>query len=510
MEASGRTRDDGPMTDTRQTSSHSGRPPTSRRLIRPHDSNLIAGVAVGLARNLDIPTWVVRLAFVVLAAAGGLGFVLYVAGWLLIPREGEPRSVGSSWITNVESRRSWGSVILVAIAAMIVVGSTGLIEPDLAFAAILGVIGVLLYRGQIGSRRRSEGEPGAASEVETGAPASARDDAGGESSTSPMLAETPAPSERRRPRSSLGRWTLGLTLIGLGIMGVVDVVSGRVDLSIRHYLGAAFVGLGAGLVLGAWVGRARGLVFLGILLIPALVASPLGDVDFDDLNVRLAPETLDDLPTTISFEAGQAIIDLRNLDLDGATTTLDAELGVGELVVIVPPDVAVDATAAARVGQAIALNSESAGLGRPTATSATTGSNGSLTILAEVGIGRAEISRDAARSDTRTDLVVDSPFELEERYQTDVGSIRLDFSQLVLEEPRDVEISVELGSVSVVLPEDTDTRVEASVEVGSIDTPSGRENGPDIQTTYSSGPEPLLTLNIGVDAGEITIEEARQ
>ena len=49
-------------------------PPPVRRLYRLRNDRVVAGVASGLAAHLELdPVWV-RLAFVVLAFIGGLGF----------------------------------------------------------------------------------------------------------------------------------------------------------------------------------------------------------------------------------------------------------------------------------------------------------------------------------------------------------------------------------------------------------------------------------------------------
>jgi phage shock protein PspC (stress-responsive transcriptional regulator) len=62
------------------------------RLVRRTDNKLIAGVASGIADALGIKPVLVRIAFVVLTAVGGLGLWLYVLGWLLLPPH-HPRAV---------------------------------------------------------------------------------------------------------------------------------------------------------------------------------------------------------------------------------------------------------------------------------------------------------------------------------------------------------------------------------------------------------------------------------
>src|SRR5512139_3077884 len=68
--------DDPAVTST----SAQGAPP--RRLYRVSDGRVLAGVARGLAEHLGVDVLIVRLAFVVLAVAGGAGIVMYGAFWM--------------------------------------------------------------------------------------------------------------------------------------------------------------------------------------------------------------------------------------------------------------------------------------------------------------------------------------------------------------------------------------------------------------------------------------------
>jgi phage shock protein C len=78
--------------------------PDLRELRRPIDDRMLAGVASGIARYLDVDTNLVRIAFVILAFVGGAALPLYVAGWLLIPEEGAARSIAGDLFSSVENR----------------------------------------------------------------------------------------------------------------------------------------------------------------------------------------------------------------------------------------------------------------------------------------------------------------------------------------------------------------------------------------------------------------------
>lgn len=60
-----------------------------RRLTRSEDNKVIAGVSGGLANYLDIDPVLVRLAFLALFFASGIGAVIYIALAVIAPTESE-------------------------------------------------------------------------------------------------------------------------------------------------------------------------------------------------------------------------------------------------------------------------------------------------------------------------------------------------------------------------------------------------------------------------------------
>ena len=55
------------------------------RLMRSETDRMIAGVCGGLAEYLNLDPVLVRLAFIVLGLASGVGLVLYVLLWIVMP-----------------------------------------------------------------------------------------------------------------------------------------------------------------------------------------------------------------------------------------------------------------------------------------------------------------------------------------------------------------------------------------------------------------------------------------
>jgi phage shock protein PspC (stress-responsive transcriptional regulator) len=64
-----------------------------RQLRRSLEGRMVAGVAAGVARYLDVDVVVVRIALVALTLMAGIGVPLYVAAWLLVPDEDAELSV---------------------------------------------------------------------------------------------------------------------------------------------------------------------------------------------------------------------------------------------------------------------------------------------------------------------------------------------------------------------------------------------------------------------------------
>jgi signal transduction histidine kinase/phage shock protein PspC (stress-responsive transcriptional regulator) len=62
--------------------------PPREPLRRDPSRRVIAGVCSGLGRHLGVDPLVARIAFVALAAAGGMGIVLYGLAWVIVPAEG--------------------------------------------------------------------------------------------------------------------------------------------------------------------------------------------------------------------------------------------------------------------------------------------------------------------------------------------------------------------------------------------------------------------------------------
>ena len=55
------------------------------QLVRPRHGTIIAGVCAGLAQRFGLPTFLVRVGFVIFGLVG-VGELAYIALWITIPK----------------------------------------------------------------------------------------------------------------------------------------------------------------------------------------------------------------------------------------------------------------------------------------------------------------------------------------------------------------------------------------------------------------------------------------
>lgn len=199
-----------------------------RRLTRGGDGRLLAGVAAGLADHLGLPVMVVRVGFALLAAAGGVGVLIYGALWAVVPQQpgtGRPSLIDRSQLI---------AFVVLAAAVSLLLGSAGLgVGSDVVAPLVLGGLGAALLWRQADDAQRARWT------------ASAR---------GPW--RVVAGTDRRRGAARLGA---GIALVLAGV---------AVFLLANHALAQARTGLlavlatvvGLALVTGPWwIGMARGL-----------------------------------------------------------------------------------------------------------------------------------------------------------------------------------------------------------------------------------------------------------
>ena len=330
-------------------------PQPHRQLYRSRTDRKVAGVCGGLAAYLGIDPIILRILVVVLSLFGGSGLLLYAAGWLLLAEEGQPRSELQNLLAHDGPARPLPVLITIAVIVVVVVGAGSVFDgprwlgsgPDIWPLLAIGGIGFAVWY----SRRGPHGHPPAAGPlspppVPSPAPATA-------------WSQTPAPAPwygtsypaappahqaqgwalaRRRRKCVLGALTLSTALLAAGVMLPLDR-TGVWHLHVVGFLAVLLMIIGLGLVVGAFMGRSRGLIVWGVLLsFATAVAAAVPAIDVHGTgNVHWRPTSVSSIPADgYRWAAGDTQLDLTALPPTATPVTIRANLGAGTMVVLVP------------------------------------------------------------------------------------------------------------------------------------------------------------------------------
>jgi phage shock protein PspC (stress-responsive transcriptional regulator) len=400
------------------------RPPLSQ-LRRSRTDRHISGVSGGLGRFLGVDPLIVRILFVVLALFGGTGILLYALGWLLIPEEGQEESEGQR-LFNGRSQSKTSTVIALIVVIVLTIAAVGALLDTgpglggLGALIVIAVIVVLLLNRDRGPDAFRPAPAATYGPVEgpqpppaTGAygqtPGTAY--AAAPAATQPLptvpppgsgppewtaVEMPPPPPTPPRERSVLGLLTVSVALIAVGLMVAWNTVSDD-DFLAAAVVGTALAVVAAGLLVGAYHGRSRGLIVLGIFLSIATSATAAASdgIDGGIGERRWVPTTVAAAERPYRLGIGDADLDLTRLPA-GSEVEVDVRLGVGDLTVLVPSDatVVVDGDVAAGQMQILGEHSRDGTDLQDRITSAGVGSSGTrITIDAKVGFGNLEVTR---------------------------------------------------------------------------------------------------------------------
>lgn len=318
-------------------------PSVQRTLRRRSDDRVIAGVANGLGDFLNVDPLLIRIGFVGLMVFGGLGLLLYVGAWLLVPEEGRDDSIVEQLLERAGLTTSRFLVgLLLVVGALLFFGGMGnaVAYSDVAIGlgvALMVIVlgGVILRQGKLEVGAVRAPAPKAAPRAE---PAVAR----------PARA---ARQPRKRARSPLGWYVLGAMLTAIGLLALVTNVSGAaVDLG--QFFGVALAVLGIGMVIGAWWGHARLLILLGVFMLPFAIAATFitapieGGLGYH----RFSPTSPDELRGEYRLVGGQVELDLTGVEVGSEPIEIAASVAVGEVFVLLPADAGVELDADVGLG----------------------------------------------------------------------------------------------------------------------------------------------------------------
>jgi hypothetical protein len=201
--------------------------------------------------------------------------------------------------------------------------------------------------------------------------------------------------------------TFSLILVAVGALAAADLAG--VSVAPGGYSALALAVVGIGLISGAWYGRARLLILLGLVFVLALMVTngvsrvgPDGWRTWAGVSSSLwAPETVDQLAPTYNHEVGNATLDLTAVDFStvplGGDVSVSVSTDLGNLTILLPPDVDVVIDASVDVGGADVLGETWGGLNPGSRSFTDLGSDGpgggELRIDARVDVGNLEVVR---------------------------------------------------------------------------------------------------------------------
>ena len=360
------------------------------RPVRPRRGRKLAGVSAAISNRYGIDPLLVRIAFVIAALYGGSGFMLYLLGWLLLPKEGTPETGGRPRPTSVGA-----AVVLLLMlmpASFSLFSSSGLLGFLLASVTLY-----LLHRhcadrpsSALPARAAPPGEVTPTGENTWVFPGANAESAGQQRtppSWDPLGAAPfawdlpdPAPVEQPEPQRPLRRWIAPLTLAAATFLSLIGLVF--LGVSFETALAFALGVLGLGMVAGAFLGGGRGLIWLAVPLAALLLIIDTpnlvnrwdssqeqaeapswiedGGRFWDDIGDReLQPTTVGGIAPRYETRAGNLVLDLTEVDFtdeERASTVLRTEYG--NLTVRVPDTVDVIAHCSTDAGTARCLDEE--------------------------------------------------------------------------------------------------------------------------------------------------------
>lgn len=302
------------------------------RLRRSRTDRKVSGVAGGIARHLDIDPLLVRVAFVILTFFGGGGLILYGVAWVLVPED----ETGDTVIRTDDGVRTAALIIAGVLAVASVIGDS---IGGMDFPWPLMLVGLVLLV-VFGSKQAKENRAAGPGGADTPAPPAPDGSGAAYETYRPWLPpHPPRPADPRRRGPLLFPFALALAVLGLGVVGTMDLAG--VDVVPSAYPATVLGVVGVMLLVGAFYGRAGGLIFVGLVAAAATAASSVvGSHSIGE--VKASPDSAEELAASYDLGIGDMVIDLTELSptelaqLDGRKLELDNR--VGHIRVIVPDE----------------------------------------------------------------------------------------------------------------------------------------------------------------------------
>jgi phage shock protein PspC (stress-responsive transcriptional regulator) len=369
-----------------------------RRLTRPRDGRILAGVCEGLGRYFGVPSLVYRIAFAALVLLAGSGIVLYAAAWLVMPEEGAEDSIAGEALRG-RRERPWLLVGVGLVVFALILGVSSIDawpDPGDVWVAALAV-GLAVIWWQV-REHRGRVEPSGRTVVAAAGETDTEVTRTDVTDTLVYPAAPPAPVAPRRRRLPIFLVAFGSLIAAAGLLGLLDLLD-VVDVDWTLALAGGVIFLGVATAVGAFFGGAGALAALGAVFAMVLVLVAIADLPLrGSVGDRFErPIGSGELKREYQQAVGKLTLDLRDIELPPATTTaVSASVGIGELVLYVPEDIDVEVVSHVSAGEALVFGRRNNGWDvdrSDVAVAEGVPSAPELVLDADVGFGDIEVIR---------------------------------------------------------------------------------------------------------------------
>ncbi|GGQ66094.1 PspC domain-containing protein [Couchioplanes azureus] len=211
----------------------------------------------------------------------------------------------------------------------------------------------------------------------------------------PQPAKPPKPPKPPRERSKLGRITFFGVVVVMGVLALFDLSGAPIPVS--GYFAAALATIALGLIVGAWFGRARGLIFLAVLATLGLsISSGAEEFGGQFANNSYRPQSLAAVADRYDFTVGTATLDLRALDFTGHDQAVTVAMKFGQVRVLLPDKVDASTSVSMNDGRAVVYGKETTGhlnLQGATDLGPDGAGGGNLRLTIQMEAGNVEVTR---------------------------------------------------------------------------------------------------------------------
>ncbi|MEV7195842.1 PspC domain-containing protein [Streptomyces sp. NPDC093510] len=416
-----------------------GLPAEERKFHRDRRHKKLGGVCAGLGRHCDMDPVIFRIGLAVLAITSGLGLVFYGFAWLFVPYEDEEENEARRLLSGRVDGQALTAVLfaLVGCGVFLTLLNNG---GALTFAAVLALLlaGAGYWSQQrdtldtdpVAAQAAADAPPEAKAPPVTVGPSWWRDpivkdgtydgisgyfwgpegiDIGYQpTDRHGMLRKetaTAAPAPTPRGPRWIGGWVFLFALLAGGLGTGLTWEEQPLGTTLQTGLACALAVFGLGIAVSAFLGRTgAGSIVLAVLTAGLLAASAALPKNITTHYARTdwIPMTAADIRPQYEVGLGRGTLDLSRIDIGkGKTLKTGAEVGVGDLRVIVPKDATVRLDAEVGVGDIVLpddMNKDldiAPGREKKVTLEPPAGSKdgGTIDLRLEVGVGQAKVTR---------------------------------------------------------------------------------------------------------------------